>query len=179
MRILILGNMANDGYSIAKPLWKMNMDVDLAVNSSEVEMYLPEWEDEDISTDIDPYNTHRDDIKNTNLSDRIRYFDLNKVKRKKRPFAKTMARINLIRMVRDYDIVEVNVPYVIFSQFSGIPNVVYDSGWIRYFPYQNGFYDKLARRGYSKAKGVIINVPLFANQYPSNNNVNLFRKLPY
>ncbi len=65
LRILILGNLANDGYSIAKPLWKMNIDVDLAVNSSEVEMYLPEWEDGDISTNIDPYNTHRDDIKNT------------------------------------------------------------------------------------------------------------------
>ena len=62
-------------------------------------------------------------------------------------------------MIREYDIVEVHVPYVIFSQFSGIPNVVYDSGWIRYFPYQNGFYDKLARRGYSKAKGVIITNP--------------------
>jgi glycosyltransferase involved in cell wall biosynthesis len=152
--------MANDGYSVAKALWKMNMDVDLAVNSSEFGMSLPEWEDGDISTNIDPYNTHRDAIKNTNLSDRIRYFDLqNNVKRKKRPFAKTMLRINLIRMIREYDIVEVHVPYVIFSQFSGIPNVVYDAGWIRHFPYQNGFYDKLARRGYSKAKGVIITNP--------------------
>ena len=160
MRILILGNLANDGYSIAKPLWKMNIDVDLAVNSSEVEMYLPEWEDGEISTNIDPYNTHRDDIKNTSLSDRIRYFDLlNKVRRKKRLFSKAKAKINLIRMIREYDIVEVNGQYVTFSQFSGIPNVVYDYGWIRYFPYRNGFYDKLARRGYSKAKGVIITNP--------------------
>ncbi|HEY9485101.1 MAG TPA: hypothetical protein VIQ04_00540, partial [Nitrososphaeraceae archaeon] len=160
MRILILGNMANDGYSVAKALWKMNVDVDLAVNSSEFAMGLPEWEDGDISTDIDPYNTHRDDIKNTSLSDRIRYFDLlNKVRRKKRLFSKAKAKINLIRMIREYDIVEVNSPYVIFSQFAGIPNVVYDPGWIRYFPYRNGFYDKLARRGYSKAKGVIITNP--------------------
>jgi glycosyltransferase involved in cell wall biosynthesis len=161
LRILILGNMANDGYSIAKPLWKMNIDVDLAANSSEFGMSLPEWEDGDISTDIDPYNTHRDDIKNTSLSGRIRYFDLlNKVKgRRKRLFSKAKAKINLIRMIREYDIVEVNSPYVIFSQFSGIPNVVYDPGWIRYFPYRNGFYDKLARRGYSKAKGVIITNP--------------------
>jgi glycosyltransferase involved in cell wall biosynthesis len=160
LRILILGNMANDGYSISKAFWKMNMDVDLAANSSEFGMSLPEWEDGDISTNIDPYNTHRDAIKNTNLSDRIRYFDLlNKVKRKKRLFPKAIARINLIRMIREYDIVEVQNPYVIYSQFSGIPNVVYDSGWIRYFPYRNGFYDKLARRGYSKAKGVIITNP--------------------
>ena len=85
--------MANDGYSVAKAFWKMNMDVDLAVNSSEFGMGLPEWEDGDISANIDPYNTHRDAIKNTNLSDRIRYFDLqNTVKRKKRPFAKAMAQ---------------------------------------------------------------------------------------
>jgi glycosyltransferase involved in cell wall biosynthesis len=160
LRILILGNMANDGYSIAKPLWKMNVDVDLAVNSSEFAMGLPEWEDGDISPNIDPYNTHRDDIKNTSFSNRIRYFDLlNNGQRKKRPFAKTMVRINLIRMIREYDIVEVHFPYVIFSQFSGIPNVAYDAGWIRYFPSENGFYAKLARRGYSKAKGVIITNP--------------------
>jgi glycosyltransferase involved in cell wall biosynthesis len=152
--------MANDGYSVAKALWKMNVDVDIAVNSSEFGMALPEWEDGDISANIDPYNIHRDAIKNTSLSDRIRYFDLqNTVERQKRPFAKTMLRINLIRMIREYDIVEVHVPYVIFSQFSGIPNVVYDAGWIRLFPYENGFYAKLARRGYSKAKGLIITNP--------------------
>jgi len=120
--------MANDGYSVAKGLWKMNVDVDLAVNSSDFGMGLPEWEDGDISTNIDPYNIQRDAIKNTSLSDRIRYIDLlNNRQRKKRPFDKTMVRINLIRMIREYDIVEVHVPWVIFSQFSGIPNVIYDA----------------------------------------------------
>ena len=152
--------MANDGYSVAKGLWKMNKDVDLAVNSSDFGMALPEWEDGDISPNIDPYNISRDAIKNTSLSDRIRYFDLlNNRQRKKRPFDKTMVRINLIRMIREYDIVEVHVPWVIISQFSGIPNVVYDAGWIRLFPYEKGFTAKLARRGYSKAKGVIITNP--------------------
>ena len=97
LRILILGNMANDGYSVAKALWKMNMDVDLAVNSSEFGMALPEWEDGDISTNIHPYNTHRDEIKNTSLSD-VEYVTLIfliKFQKKKRRFAKTMARINL------------------------------------------------------------------------------------
>ena len=44
--------MTNDGYSIAKAYWKMNMDVDLAVNSSEFGMALPEWEDGDISANV-------------------------------------------------------------------------------------------------------------------------------
>ena len=52
MHILILGNMANDGYSIAKGLWEMNVDVDFAVNSSDFGMALPEWEDGDINNNI-------------------------------------------------------------------------------------------------------------------------------
>ena len=134
---LILGNMANDGYSIAKAFWKMNKDVDLAVNSSEFGMVCLNGRMETFLTNNDPYNIHRNEIKNTNVSDRIRYFDfLNKVTRKKEYDRKTMARINLMRMIREYDIVEVHDPYIIYAQFSGIPNVVYDSGWIRYFPYR-------------------------------------------
>ena len=85
--------MANDGYSIAKAFWKMNMDVDLAANSSEFGMSLPEWEDGDISTNIDLYITHRDEIRNASISKRVRYFDLlNKVPRKKRTLAKAMVK---------------------------------------------------------------------------------------
>jgi hypothetical protein len=118
LRILILGNMANDGYSISKAFWKMNVDVDLAVNSSEFGMGLPEWEDGDISTNIDPYNTHRDKIRNASISKRVRYFDLlNKVPRKKRTLAKATVKINLIMMIREYDIVEVHILFVIYSHF--------------------------------------------------------------
>jgi len=160
LRILILGNMANDGYSVAKALWKMNKDVDLAVNSSDFGMALPEWEDGDISETTDPYTIHRNEIKNTSLGRRIRYFDfLNKAPRKKNMTGKIMARINLMRMIREYDIVEVHAPFIIYAQFSGIPNVAYDAGWIRYFPYEQDLRSKLARRGYSKAKGIIITNP--------------------
>ena len=64
-----------------------------------------------------------------------------------------MAKINLIRMIREYDIVEVNSPYVIFSQFSGIPNVVYDSGWIRYFPYEIDLMINLQKRLFKSKRG--------------------------
>jgi hypothetical protein len=33
------------------------------------------------------------------------------------------------------------------------PYVAYDKGWIRDFPYEKALRSKLARRGYSKAKG--------------------------
>lgn len=152
--------MANDGYSVAKGLWKLNVDVDLAVNTSDFGMALPEWEDGDISDTTDPYNISNDQLKKTVLSDRIHYFDfLNKVTLRKNLVGKVMARINLIKMIREYDIVEVHVPFVIYSQFAGVPNVVYDAGWIRYFPYDHGIRAKLARRGYSKSKAIIITNP--------------------
>ena len=54
MRSLILGNMANDGYAVAKQLRKMNVDVDLAINISDFGMGLPEWEDGNFNDNVDP-----------------------------------------------------------------------------------------------------------------------------
>jgi hypothetical protein len=114
MRILILGNMANDGYAVAKGLWDMNVDVDLAVNLSDFGMALPEWEDGNIKDNVDPYNIKREQIENTldNRSKRIIYFDfLNKTKSKRAIFAKIKTRLQLIKKMREYDIVEAHVPY--------------------------------------------------------------------
>ncbi len=161
MRILILGNMANDGYAVAKGLWGMNVEVDLAINSSDFGMALPEWEDGDIKDNIDPYNIPREKIKNSFVVPKnIRYFDfLNKIKSKKALISKIKTRIDLIKMIREYDIVEAHVPYSIYTQFSGIPYVTYDAGWIRYLPYDTSIKGKLARRGYSKGKSIIMTNP--------------------
>jgi len=139
----------------------MNVDVDLAVNSSDFGMALPEWEDGDINNNIDPYNIQKNELDNTLItSKRIRYFDfLNKVPRKKGLVAKIKSRIDLIKMMREYDIVEAHVPYCIYSQFSGIPYFTYDAGWIRYLPDDKSIKGKLARRGYSKGKGIIMTNP--------------------
>jgi glycosyltransferase involved in cell wall biosynthesis len=162
MRILIVGNMANDGYSVAKGLWKMNKDVDLAVNSSDFGMALPEWEDGNITSDtVDPYKVNRNEIKDTLSSGRrVRYFDfLNKAPRKKSIIPKIKSRINLYKMMREYDVLEAHVPYTLYAQFVGIPFVAYDAGWIRYFPYEDTFRARLARRSYKKAKKLIITNP--------------------
>lgn len=161
MRILILGNMANDGYAVAKELRKMNVDVDLAVNVSDFGMALPEWEDAEITSQVDPYSVDGNAMKKAwNPPPWIRYFDfLNNVPRRQRTIAKIKARMDLIRMVREYDIVEAHVPYTIPCQFAGIPYVAYDAGWIRYFPFRKGIQDKLARRGYREAERIIITNP--------------------
>ena len=77
----------------------------------------------------------------------------------KAPIAKIRSRIDLIKMIREYDIVEAHVPYPIYSQFSGIPYITYDAGWIRYLPYDTSIKGKLARRAYSKGKGIIMTNP--------------------
>jgi glycosyltransferase involved in cell wall biosynthesis len=153
--------MANDGYAVAKELRKMNVDVDLAINVSDFGMALPQWEETEITNTLDPFSLNLSDIKDKwNSPSWIRYFDfLNKVPRKKYLLAKINSRINIIKMIREYDIVETHVPWAIYSQFSGVPYVVYDAGWIRYFPYGKGLRDKLARRGYNKARKVIITNP--------------------
>ena len=161
MRILILGNMANDGYAVAKELRKMNHEVDLAVNISDFGMALPEWEDANVAAGTDPYCMDGNAaMKTWTPPSWIRYFDfMNRVPRKKYMVGKIKSRINLLRMMREYDIVETHVPFAIYSQFSGTPYVVYDAGWLRYFPYGNNIRDKLARRGYSKARSIIMTNP--------------------
>lgn len=161
MRILILGNMANDGYAVAKELRKMNANVDLAVNSSDFGMALPEWEDANLSTGTNPYSIDGNALmKAWTKPPWIRYFDfMNKVPKRCQMISKIKSRIDLIKMMREYDIIEAHVPYAIYSQFSGVPYIAYDAGWIRYFPYSMKIRDKLARRGYNKAKKIIITNP--------------------
>ncbi len=161
MRALILGNMANDGYAVAKQLRKMNADVDLAINISDFGMALPEWEDGIFNDNADPYDLKKNEIKKSwNAPSWIHYFDfLNKVPRKKHRIEKLKARINLIKLIREYDVVEAQVPYSMYTQFSGIPYVTHDAGWIRYFPFEGGIRNRLARRGYKKAKKVIMTNP--------------------
>jgi glycosyltransferase involved in cell wall biosynthesis len=153
--------MANDGYAVTKELRKMDIDVDLAVNISDFGMALPEWEDANISDKVDPYSMDAYAAKRAwKPPEWIHYFDFqNKSPRKKNIMAKIRSRIELIKMMREYDIVETHVPFTIYSQFSGIPYVAYDAGWIRYFPSGKGIRNKLARRGYSKAKSIIITNP--------------------
>ena len=161
MRSLILGNMANDGYAVAKQLRKMNVDVDLAINISDFGMALPGWEDGNFNDNADPYDLKKNEIKKSwNAPKWIRYFDFqNKVPRKKHRIEKLKARINLIKLIREYDVVEAQVPYSMYTQFSGIPYVTHDAGWIRYFPFEGGIRNRLARRGYKKAKKVIMTNP--------------------
>lgn len=160
MKFLILGNMANDGYSVAKELRKMGENVDLAINLSDFGMALPEWEDGEFKKEIDPYKIAKKDLENSwKRPNWIIYFDFKNNLGKKHFFEKVKARWKLLKMIRQYDAIEAHVPFSIYTQFSGIPYSSYEAGWIRYFPFQGGIRNKLARRGYKKSQRIIMTNP--------------------
>lgn len=172
MRILILGNLANDGYAIAKELRKLGKDVELGVNISDFGMALPEWEDGYISDTTDPYSFKKDSIIEWKPPKWIRYFDLyNKLpKTPSSMFKKLKSRISLLKLTREYDVIQSHVPFAIYAQFARRKHIVYDAGWIRYFPYRDTFRDKLARRAYKNA-----NIIIFTNP----DTISIFENLNY
>lgn len=153
--------MANDGYNIVKEMRKNNINVDLGINTSDFGMGRPEWEDGGFEEGTNPYMIDKQIVKDSWESPEwIKYFNFqNHLSKKKSLIKKLNAVLNVIKMIREYDIVEAHVPWSLYAQFSGTPYVAYDAGWIRYFPFGNGIRDKLARRGYRNAKKIILTNP--------------------
>ena len=161
--ILILGNLANDGYAIAKEMrkTKRGSNVMLGVNTIDFAMSYPEWEEGTFDKTVDPYNTKHADIKNTwTPPEWIHYFTLEQSFRKKALLPNIIRAFKFInRFINKFDIVESHVPYSIITRWSKKPYVTYDAGWIRTFPQGNELIHKLARDAYSHAKKVIITNP--------------------
>ena len=159
-KILILGNMANDGYAVAKEMKKMGVDVTLAINNLDFGMSMPEWEEAEFDEFIDPYDENRKSMKKYWKSpDWIRYFDFKLCIRPWKLPKRFNESIKIRKIIREYDIVESHVPYPIISQFSGVPYYVYEAGWIRHFEKRRRIVDILGERGYNKSKGVMITNP--------------------
>ena len=156
-----MGNTANSGYPIANELRKMNYDVDLALNLSDTVFCFPQWEEGDVKNYPDPLKLDPREILNFwDAPDWIRYFDTySNVPRKKLLLKKFDSRINLLKIAREYDFIESHFPYPMYLQFSGIPYITFDTGWIRYAPSGNKFSDILTRRGYKKSKAIILTNP--------------------
>jgi len=158
MRILILGNMANDGYSVAKAMRKLGISAELGINISDFGMALPEWED--ASADgLDPYDLIHNRF-NWQPPEWIIYFDFRNRDRLQSAFVeKVGARIGLWKLARGYDVIEAGQPYSLYAQFFGRPYCVYDAGWIRYLPDGKGVRMRLARRAYSRANRIMFTNP--------------------
>jgi len=160
-KILILGNMANDGYAVAKELIKMNVDVTLAVNNSGYAYSFPEWEEERFNYFFDPHKTKRNEIiSNWNVPNWIVNIDF--IPSLRPHLLKNTVKnfYNIIKLCKKFDIIEAHVPFSIQCQFTGKPYVSYDAGWIRkLFSEKKTIGVSFGKRGYKKAKNIIITNP--------------------
>lgn len=159
-RILILGNMANDGYSVAKELVKLHKDTTLAVNNTDFGMSMPQWEENEYEQTVDPFHTTASNLKQKWKSPKwVRYFDFEYTFRYKRLHKRMINSLKVRKLIREHDIVEAHVPFSIEAMFSGIPYVSYDAGWIRAFEHRRNKGDLLGEMAYNRAKALMITNP--------------------
>jgi len=152
-KVGLVFNMANNQYLIAKALRKIGVDAELIINAKDFGMGLPHWEEADLDG-IDPY------VANATALDHL--YKLPKWIRTWNPgslHVNPLRIIDLMQMSREYDLLQMSPPCVVYLQFVGRPFIVHESGWIRHFPYLNSATEKLARRGYAYAECVVMTNP--------------------
>ena len=144
-------NLANDAFSIVKPLRKKGIDADLIIKSDDFGMGLPMWEELEI--DMDPYS-----------------FDL-KVALEKYDLPEWMkvwwvdnrfpmhSVLSLFHMVKDYDLLHLHSISPMYLQFASKQFVIHEAGWIRRLATRNSGEEKLGRRAYAYAACVVMTNP--------------------
>ncbi len=159
--ILILGNMANDGYNIAKPLYDMGVNVTLGVNNADFGMSAPEWETEEFDEHVDPYDLNRKQMIKKEPPEWIKEFNftMNLTFRPRVLLSRLIESAKILKMINAYDFAEIQVPFSIISRYARIPHVAYDGGWIRHFEDRRNRVDRWGEAGYNKADGVILTNP--------------------
>lgn len=152
MKIGLFFNMANNQYLITKALRSIGVDATLIINAKDFGMSFPHWE-EAVVKGVDPY--HADAMQLAAFHSLPRW-----IKTWYSPSQVDPIGISqLMRMARDYDLIQLAPPCVVYLQFVGKPFIVHESGWIRNFPYLDGLAEKLARRGYVYAQYVVMTNP--------------------
>ena len=132
-------------------------------------MAFPQWEDGQFVGRVDPYSLDQRALGTLRSSPPwVKIWDQERFGND--VFAHAVNRIDLYRLVKGYDVIEAHAPFAIYAQFLKTPYVVYDAGWVRYFPFGQDSRDKLARRGYMKARAVLVTNP---------DTFYIFDKLPY
>lgn len=166
MRILVLGNMANDGYYVAKALRSAGIDAHLGILYPDFGMAFPEWEEVTYDGKVDPYSFTLEKKKSEEWKrpEWIKYIDTTYTKyfgldRASRILKKMRTAIDIYRLVEEYDVIEAHIPFPMYCHFTRRPYMVYDAGWIRYFPYQHDIRSKLVKRGYRLAKQILVTNP--------------------
>lgn len=153
MKIGLVLNMANNQWLIAKALRRAGVEADLIINSRDFGMGVPHWEEADI-VGVDPYTIDMDELS--------RFYTLPEWVKIWNPtdlHVSPQNVIDLLYMVKEYDLLQLSPPSVVYLQFMRRRFIVHEAGWIRHFPFLNGAAEKLARRGYSRAECVVMTNP--------------------
>lgn len=190
MKVLSVGNMAEDGLLTTLALRHIGIDADLLVNAKDFAAGYPEWElgefGRDIFTNgknemIDPYNLDQSELadswerpnwiqtlKGASLSPRISPESRAKHKSTFTLLGRIWRRVKfaltyfeLFKHATNYDIVEAHVPYPIHLQYMRKPYLVYEAGWIR----------SLVKTRFSHAFQMGFEVKLALNAYRKANHI--------
>jgi glycosyltransferase involved in cell wall biosynthesis len=138
-KILIAGNMVNQGYITAKELRKKGYHVDLLTEENSHITADPAY--------LEP------ELKN-NYPEWIKFFNKKK----------SSWKLQIIKLMRKYDLIHSWVEFSIFAQFSGKPFVVNTQGSdFRELSNSKTIRGYLLKRSYKKTKLIIYNQPDFWN----------------
>lgn len=136
MRVLLVGNVANDFMNLAKALRQhTNVEADLLINNKDFLFGDPKWTEgngEDYQ-----YPSWVKHLEGESIASPLMIHEL-------------------LTMMNRYDIVETTPPYGIFGQFARPPHILYECGWIHKFPFKMDSQSKLARRAYANAAYVVM-----------------------
>ncbi len=145
MRICHVGNMANDGFACVEALREAGVDAELIIDESDFGMGLPQWETTRIEGD--PYNMRPDEL--PPAPSWVRTW-----RGREMFFLDRVVEIN--RMTRDYDLLHLHFPTMLYLCFSKTPYMVYEAGFVRQLvgPDQGNSRLKLGARAYRTAECV-------------------------
>jgi len=153
VKIGLVLNMANNQWLIAKALRRNGLEADLIINARDFGMGLPHWEEANISG-VDPYSIDINEIsKFYTLPEWVKVWNPRDLQ------VTAQNVVDLLYMTKEYDLLQLSPPSIIYLQFMRKKFIVHEAGWIRKFPFLDGAAEKLARRGYSKAECVVMTNP--------------------
>jgi len=134
-KILIAGNMVNQGFVTAKELRKKGYNVDLLMEEKSHITADPAYLEPELRNNYPPW---------------IKFFNKKKSKWK----------FEIIKIMKQYDLIHSWVEFSIFAQFSGKPFIANTQGSdFRELAKANSLKGFLLRRAYRKAKVIIFNQP--------------------
>ncbi len=168
MRSVHVFNPVNDAYNIVKYMRAAGMQADLILYEQDFGMAFPQWENGKLPLGADPYALDARDLDDLSLPSWVKVWDEKRYGND--VLARAANRIDLYRLIRGYDVLQAYALSPVYAQFLHTPYVVYDAGWVRNFPFLDTVTDKFARRGYMKAKAVLVTNP---------DTFEIFDRLPY